>query len=83
MSLCHVLEFRESITETLKVMDRQDLLLCDWEWETLAGTAVILKPFHILTEDLSSQYYPSLSKALPSIILLQDHHKEIDSTEIQ
>ncbi len=81
MSLCHILELRESVTETLKVMDRQDLLLSDWEWETLAGAAVILKPFHILTEDLSSQYYPSLSKVLPSIILLQDHLKEIDSTE--
>nr|CAH0102197.1 unnamed protein product [Daphnia galeata] len=76
-----LLEFRESVTETLKVMDRQDLLLCDWEWETLAGAAVILKPFHILTEDLSSQYYPSLSKVFPSIILLQDHHKEMHSTE--
>jgi hypothetical protein len=34
-------------------MDRQDLLLEDWEWETLAGAKALLKPFDILTQDLS------------------------------
>ncbi|KAK4023258.1 hypothetical protein OUZ56_008679 [Daphnia magna] len=62
-------------------MDHQDLLLSDWEWETLAGAAILLKLFDILTQDLSSQYYPSLSKVLPSIVLLQDHLKEIEGME--
>ncbi|KAK4017286.1 hypothetical protein OUZ56_032233 [Daphnia magna] len=76
-----LLELKEAVTETLKVMDRQDLLLSDWEWETLAGAAILLKPFDILTQDLSSQYYPSLSKVLPSIVQIQDHLKEIEGIE--
>ena len=69
------------MTDTLKVMDRQDLLLEDWEWETLAGAKVLLKPFDILTQHLSSQYYPSISKVLPSIRLLQEHLTEIHNHE--
>ena len=69
------------MTDTLKVMDRQDLLLEDWEWETLAGAKALLKPFDILTQDLSSQYYPSISKVLPSIRLLQEHLTEIHNHE--
>ena len=65
----------------MKVMDRQDLLLEDWEWETLAGAKALLKPFDILTQDLSSQYYPSISKVLPSIRLLQEHLTEIHNHE--
>lgn len=80
-ALYNLSELKEAVTETLKVMDRHDLLLSDWEWETLAGAALLLKPFDILTQDLSSQHYPSLSKVLPSIILLQDHLKEIDASE--
>nr|CAH0106119.1 unnamed protein product [Daphnia galeata] len=62
-------------------MDRQDLMLEDWEWETLAGAKVLLKPFDILTQDLSSQYYPSISKVLPSIRLLQEYLTEIHNHE--
>jgi hypothetical protein len=60
-------------------MDRRDLSDC--EWETLAGVTILLKPFDILSQYLSSQYYPSLSKVLPSIVLLQDHLKEMDGNE--
>ena len=74
-------ELQGSVRDTLKVMDRQDLLLEDWEWETLAGAKVLLKPFDILTQDLSSQYYPSISKVLPSIRLLQEHLTEIHNHE--
>jgi hypothetical protein len=74
-------ELQGPVTDTLKVMDRQDLLLEDWEWETLAGAKVLLKPFDILTQHLSSQYYPSISKVLPSIRLLQKHLTEIHNHE--
>ncbi|XP_032785668.1 uncharacterized protein LOC116923317 [Daphnia magna] len=47
------------------------------EWETLAGAKALYKPFDILTQDLSSQYYPSISKVLPSTRLLQEHLTEI------
>ena len=43
-------ELQGSVRDTLKVMDRQDLLLEDWEWETLAGAKTLLKPFDILTK---------------------------------
>jgi len=40
------------------------------DWETLANAIDLLQPFEELTKDLSSQYYPSISKCIPSIVLL-------------
>ncbi|KZS13406.1 Uncharacterized protein APZ42_021473 [Daphnia magna] len=77
-----LLALQEPVTDTLKVMDKRDLLLDDWEWETLAGAKALLKPFDILTQDKSSQYYPSISKVLPSIRLLQEHLTEIRNHEL-
>lgn len=38
----------------------------------------VLEPFEELTTDLSSQDYPSLSKIIPSVALLNEHLKSIE-----
>lgn len=65
-----LLTLKDPVTDTLKAMDRLDLLLTDNEWETIAGALEILRPFDSVTRDLSSQYYPSISKVIPSIRIL-------------
>ena len=44
-----ILHTYTSVTDTLKVMDRQDLLIEDFKWEPSAGAKNFLKPFYILT----------------------------------
>ena len=66
-----LLTLKDAVNDALKAMDRKDLLLTDNEWSILVGVAEILKPFDEVTTDLSSQYYPSISKVIPSIRILQ------------
>jgi hypothetical protein len=65
-----LLSLKTEVDKALKAMDRLDLVLTDMEWATLAGAAIILKPFDDVTTDLNSQYYPSISKVIPSIKIL-------------
>lgn len=68
-----LLTIKDAVTGALKAMDKSILLLTENEWKMLTAVAEILKPFHDITTELSSQYYPSLSKVIPSIrILLQN-----------
>lgn len=76
-----LVELRGPLTDSLKAMDRQDLLLDDEEWEILSGAIKILEPFHRVTADLSSQFYPSLSKVIPSIRILHLNLSQIGDSE--
>lgn len=66
-----LLTLKDAVNDALKAMDRTDLLLTPDEWSILTGVAEILKPFDEVTTDLSSQFYPSISKVIPSIRILQ------------
>ncbi len=65
-----LLALKDEVDATLLLMHRPDLLLTEFEWTILAGVRNILKPFDDITRDLSSQFYPSLSKVIPSIRIL-------------
>ncbi len=60
----------------LKATDRNDLLFTQNEWDILAGVVSMLKPFDEVTTVLSSQFYTSISKIIPSIKILQHNHKK-------
>ncbi|KZS20288.1 Uncharacterized protein APZ42_013066 [Daphnia magna] len=66
-----LLTLKDAVDGALKAMDKTELLLTANEWNILAGSAEMLKPFDEVTTDLSSQYYPSISKVIPSIRILQ------------
>lgn len=76
-----LMELRVPVIDTLKILDRQDLLFEDFDWETLAGVIEVLTPFEETTTDLSSQYYPSISKVIPSIKILQRRLADVITTE--
>lgn len=67
-----LIDLKEFVQDALRssVIDRRDLDLNEFEWEILANAVEILKPFHELTKDLSSQNYPSISKVIPSMVLV-------------
>lgn len=67
-----LIDLKEFVQDALRspVIDRRDLDLNEFEWEILANAVEILKPFDELTKDLSSQNYPSISKVIPSIVLV-------------
>ena len=65
-----ILKMKDDVEDMLKTVDRRDLSLNDYEWDTLAGMVTILTPFEEVTTELSSQFYPSLSKLLPVVKLL-------------
>ena len=69
-----LLELKEFVQDALcsPVINRKDLDLTDFEWETLYTSMGLLLPFEELTRDLSSQLYPSLSKVVPSVKLIQN-----------
>ena len=49
-----LLSLKTEVDKALKAMDRLDLVLTDMEWATLAGVAIILKPFDDVTTNFSS-----------------------------
>jgi hypothetical protein len=67
-----LIDLKDFVQDTLRssVIDRRDLDLNEFEWEILANVVEILKPFDELTKDLSSQNYPSISKVIPSTVLV-------------
>jgi len=68
-----LLELKESVCDAFycREVNRPELDLQDYEWEMLSGLVNILAPFEEITTDLSSQSYPSLSKMIPAVRLLQ------------
>jgi hypothetical protein len=67
-----LIDLKDFVQDTLRfsVIDRRDLDLNEFEWEILANVVEILKPFDELTKDLSSQNYQSISKVIPSTVLV-------------
>ncbi len=71
--LCSLLQLKESVCGALycRYVNRPELDLQDYEWEMLSGLVNISAPIEEITTDLSSQTYPSLSKLIPAVRLLQ------------
>ena len=65
-----LLDLQDEVDGALCLMKRSDLVLTAKEWKTLSNARDILKPFDDITRDLSSQFYPSLSKVIPSLRIL-------------
>jgi len=65
-----ILDLQNEVNAALVLMKRPDLVLSEEDLKILAGAREILKPFNDITKDLSSQFYPSLSKVIPSIRIL-------------
>lgn len=65
-----ILDLQNEVNAALVLMKRPDLVLSEEDLKILAGARDILKPFNDITRDLSSQFYPSLSKVIPSIRIL-------------
>ena len=76
-----LLELKQPVTDSLRVLQRNDLLLEDFDWETIAGAIEILSPFEEATTDLSSQFYSSLSKVIPCVKIIQQKLSELISSE--
>ncbi|KAI9550748.1 hypothetical protein GHT06_004941 [Daphnia sinensis] len=67
-----ILTLKDAVDGALKAMDKPELLLTANEWTISLGSVCnMLNPFDEVTTDLSSQYYPSISKVIPSIRILQ------------
>lgn len=65
-----ILDLQNEVNAALVLMKRPDLVSSEEDLKILAGAREILKPFNDITKDLSSQFYPSLSKVIPSIRIL-------------
>ncbi len=76
-----LLQLKQPVTDSLRILRRDDLLLEEFDWDTIAGAIEILSPFEEATADLSSQFYPSLSKVIPCVKILQAKLSGLVSTE--
>jgi len=61
------------ITLSLATQRRTDMLLTEEDMMNIKALIQVLDPFEELTTELSSQDYPSLSKVIPSVSLLNEH----------
>ncbi len=52
-----------------------------YNWDTIAGAIDIMSSFEEATADLSSQFYPSLSKVIPCVKIIQAKLSGLVSTE--
>lgn len=68
-----LLSLRDGVYSTLTLLKRDDLKFSDEDWELIAGSVELLRPFEEVTRDLSSSSYPSMSKMIPAVRLLQRH----------
>ncbi len=76
-----ILDLQNEVNAALVLMKRPDLVLSEEDLKILAGARDILKPFNDITRDLSSQFYPSLSKVIPSIRILLHNLAAITLTD--
>ena len=68
-SLLDLQSYVQDVLSSIKI-NRRDLDLSEMEWDTLVNVIDVLQPFQELTKELSSQNYPSISKCIPSVVLL-------------
>jgi hypothetical protein len=72
------LELKQPVTDILRVLQLNDLLLEDFDWNTIAGATEIISPFEEATTD---QFYPSISKVIPCVKIIQQKLSELISLE--
>ena len=62
--LCSMMTLKDPVLAVLDLMQRNDLAIGEQDWETIAAAVGLLVPFLQVTEELSSQQYPSISKVI-------------------
>ena len=62
--LCSMMTLKDPVLAVLDLMQRNDLAIGEQNWETIAAAVGLLVPFLQVTEELSSQEYPSISKVI-------------------
>lgn len=75
-----LLDLKNELTDVMRITNRRDLELEDFNWETIAGMVVLL-PFEETTTELSSQFYSSLSKVIPAVKILLRRLSSLVTTE--
>ena len=60
-----LLDLQQPVNDAL-VLLKPELKLEDVDWVVISEILSVLAPFEEITRDLSSQYYPSVSKAIPA-----------------
>ena len=65
-----LLDLQQPVNDAL-VLLKPELKLEDVDWVVISEILSVLAPFEEITRDLSSQYYPSVSKAIPAARELQ------------
>jgi hypothetical protein len=76
-----LLQLKQPVTDRLRILRRDDLLLEEFDWDTITGEIDILSPFEEATVDHSSQFYLSLSKVIPCVQIIQAKSSGLISTE--
>ena len=66
-----IIEQHEALTTTLCLLDRSDLCLMNEMNENLKEAVTLLQPFEIVTREVSSEEYISISKLIPLAKSLQ------------
>ena len=59
-----MMTLKDPVLAVLDLMQRNDLAIGEQDWETIAAAVGLLVPFLQVTEELSSQEYPSISKVI-------------------
>ena len=61
-----LLDLQQPVEDALSIL-KPELKLEGFEWQVLSEIQSILAPFEEVTKDISSQYYPSVSKVIPCV----------------
>ena len=73
------LDLKEAVDDALTIL-KPDLKLNIIEWEEVGELTFLLTPFEEITTNLSSQHYPSISKLIPSIRLMENTLQDVIPT---
>ena len=74
-----LLDLKEAVDDALTIL-KLDLKLNIIEWEEVGELTFLLTPFEKITTNLSSQLYPSISKVIPSIRLMENTLQDVIPT---
>jgi hypothetical protein len=74
-----LLDLKEAVDDSLTIL-KPEMKLDVIGWDEIDELVFLLAPFEEITTDLSSQHYPSVSKVIPAIRLLEHALEDIQPT---
>lgn len=66
-----LIEIKDPLSAAITYLPRAPIFLTSLEWELISDCLPLLKPFDVMTVELSAEKYPTLSKVIPLIRGLQ------------